>query len=174
MNAPNASTPPGAALAAGITLGIVLLIAGFIVLGAMLGLAPLYAGFLLLWYFGSIDVLEEGALPALAVGAIGGTLTAWGLQAGVATWGAAGALPALVVILVAIFCQLRGVLPIAINRAYMLYVTVMAAPLLQAGERFDRVLAVIAVATLYFGGIVYVAKRLIAARAGRTALADGS
>ena len=67
----------GIGLAAGVTLGVVLLIVGFIVLGAMFGLVPLYAGFLLLWYFGNIDLLEEGALPALAVGAVAGTLIAW-------------------------------------------------------------------------------------------------
>jgi hypothetical protein len=156
----------GIGLAAGVTLGVVLLIVGFIVLGAMFGLVPLYAGFLLLWYFGSIDLLEEGALPALAVGAVAGTLIAWGLQAGVAAWGPAGALPGVAVIVVAIFCQLRGILPLAINRATMLYVTVLAAPLLQTGERFDQVLIVVALATVYFGGIVVGAKRLIAARAG--------
>ena len=151
-------------LAAGVTLGVVLLIIGFLALGAAFGLVPLYAGFLLLWYFGSIDVLETGALPALAVGAAGGTLTAWLLQYGVVTWGAGGALPAVGVIVIAIFLQLRGILTLAINRAYMLYVTVMAAPLLQQHEAFDRVLLVVALATVYFGGIVWIGRKLLAAR----------
>lgn len=153
-------------LAAGITLGVVMLIIGFLALGAALGLAPLYAGFLLLWYFGSIDMLETGALPALAVGATCGALTAWLLQYGVVAWGPVGALPAVGVIVVAIFLQLRGHLAIAINRAFMLYVTVLAAPLLQQQEAFDRVLLTIVVATVYFGGIVWIGRRLMAGRQG--------
>lgn len=141
----------GAALVTG---GIVALIAGYIGIGAALGLVPLYGGFLLLWYFGAIDALDTGLLPAVALGAAGGTLTAWLLQFGLATWGAAGTLPGLAVIVMAVFLQLLGKLPIVINRAFMLYLTVMAAPLLQMHERFDRVLLAIAVATVYFGGVV--------------------
>lgn len=155
---------PTKAQVAGITLGVIVLVIGFLVIGAWLSLAPLYAGFLLLWYFGSIDMLDTKALPALAIGAIAGTLTAWLLQAGVAQAGAIGAVPALVVIVAAIFCQLVGWLPIAINRAYMLYVTVMAAPLLQRHERFEHVLPAIAVATIYFGGAVLLGRRVLAAR----------
>jgi hypothetical protein len=164
-------TPPamGVGTAAIVTAGVVLLIAGFVVIGGVLGLVPLYAGFLLLWYFGSIDVLEPGALPAIAVGAVAGSLTAWGLQAGVAEWGAVGALPALGVIVAAVFCQLLGLFPIAINRAYTLYVTVLAGPLLQMNERFDHVIIVIAVATVYFGGIVLIGRRLMASRQPRAA-----
>lgn len=154
----------GVGTAALVTSGVVLLIIGFLALGAALGLGPLYAGFLLLWYFGSIDVLETGALPSLALGAIAGTAIAWLLQHGVATWGAAGAIPALVIIIVAIFLQLLGKLPLAINRATMLYITVMAAPLLQQHERFEKVLAVIALATVYFGGIVWLGRWFAARR----------
>jgi hypothetical protein len=154
----------GIGMAAMVTLGVVLLIVGFIALGGLFGLVPLYAGFLLLWYFGSIDVLETGALPALVVGGVCGTLTAWLLQYGLATWGPMGTLPAVAVIIVAIFVQLLGRLPIAINRAYMLYVTVLAAPLIQTHERFDKVLLVIALATVYFGGIVLIGRKVMAKR----------
>ena len=159
-----APAPMRMGLAAGVTFGVVLLVIGFLALGAALGLVPLYAGFLLLWYFASIDMLEPNALPALAAGAVGGALTAWLLQQGVLAWGPGGALPAVAVIIIAIFLQLRGVLPIMINRAYMLYVTVMAAPLLQQHEAFDRVLMTIAAATVYFGGIVWLGRRFLAKR----------
>lgn len=154
------------AQAAGITLGVVTLIAGFLVLGAALELAPLYAGFLLLWYFGNIDMLDSKALPALLVGALAGAATAWLLQAGIGQAGVMGAIPALLVIVAAIFSQLLGWLPLVINRAYMLYVTVLAAPLLQQHERFDRVLLTIVVATVYFGGVVLAGRRIVAMRGG--------
>lgn len=168
MSTPDATPAAHAAMplgtAAVVTFGLVLVIAGYIALGSALGLVPLYAGFLLVWYFGAIDLLEPGALPAVAVGALCGTGTAYLLQQGLALYGPAGTLPVLALIVLALFCQLVGWLPLAINRAYMLYLTVMAAPLLQAQEDFVPVFAAIVVATIYFGGIALIARRLSAAR----------
>lgn len=151
--------------AAVVTGGVVLLIAGFIALGFLFGLTPLYAGFLLLWYWGSVDMVEGKALAPLLVGACGGTATAWLLQYGAVHGGLAGVAPVLGLIVAAIYCQLRGWLPLLINRPYMLYLTVMAAPLLQAGESFGHVMAAITLATLYFGSIVAAGRAIVARRA---------
>ena len=151
--------------AAMVTGGVVALIAGFIALGFLLGLTPLYAGFLLLWYWGSVDMVEGKALLPLLVGACGGTATAWLLQYGAVQGGLAGVAPVLGLIVAAIYCQLRGWLPLLINRPYMLYLTVMAAPLLQAGESFAHVMTAIVAATLYFGGIVSAGRLVMARRA---------
>lgn len=165
-----AAAAPMAKGAAAIVLVVaVLLLGGFVALGALLGLTSLYAGFLLLWYFSSIDVLEPGALPPLAIGALCGTATAWLMQIAVATWGATGAVPVLGLILAALYCQLVGWLPLAVNRAYMLYLTVMAAPLMQAREDFAATCLVIAVATAYFGGLAIVA-RIVATRRAAAAM----
>lgn len=164
------SDEPAPAMAGGmaalITGGVVLLIAGFIALGLLLGLTPLYAGFLLLWYWGSVDMVEGKALLALLVGACGGTATAWLLQYGAVEGGLAGVAPVLGLIVAAIYCQLRCWLPLFINRPYMLYLTVMAAPLLQADESFAHVMAAIVAATLYFGGIVMAGRMVMARRSG--------
>lgn len=162
MSDETASAMPGGK-AAMITGGVVLLIVGFIALGFLLGLTPLYAGFLLLWYWGSVDMIEGKALAPLLVGACGGTATAWLLQYGAVHGGLVGALPVLGLIVAAIYAQLRGWLPLLINRPYMLYLTVMAAPLLQAGESFGHAMASIIAATLYFGGVV-TAGRIVMAR----------
>ena len=61
--------------AAIVTAGVVALIAGFIALGLLFGLTPLYAGFLLLWYWGSVDMIDGKALAPLLVGACAGTAT---------------------------------------------------------------------------------------------------
>ncbi|UKK84121.1 hypothetical protein L7H23_16360 [Sphingopyxis sp. BSN-002] len=167
------SDKPAPAMASGqaavVTGGVVLLIAGFIAFGLLLGLTPLYAGFLLLWYWGSVDMVEGKALAPLLVGACGGTATAWLLQYGAVQGGLAGAAPVLGLIVAAIYCQLRGWLPLLINRPYMLYLTVMAAPLLQAGESFAHVMAAIALATLYFGGIVTAGRMVMARRSAVSA-----
>lgn len=168
-DAGGAAPAMGGGMAAIVTGGVVLLIAGFIALGLVLGLTPLYAGFLLLWYWGSIDGVEGGALAPLLVGAIGGTATAWLLQYGAVQGGLIGVLAVLALIVAAIYAQLRGWLPLLINRPYMLYLTVMAAPLLQAGESFAHVMAAIVAATLYFGGIVTAGRLVMARRAAASA-----
>ncbi|WP_428685455.1 hypothetical protein [Sphingopyxis sp.] len=168
MSDETTSAMPGGK-AAMVTGGVVLLIAGFIVLGFAFGLTPLYAGFLLLWYWGNVDMVEGRALLPLLVGACGGTATAWLLQYGAVHGGLAGVAPVLGLIVAAIYAQLRGWLPLLINRPYMLYLTVMAAPLLQAGESFAHVMAAIVAATLYFGGIVTAGRMVMARRSAALA-----
>lgn len=153
-------------MAALVTLGLVAVIAGFVAIGIAAGIAPLYAGFLILWYFGSVDNLETKSLPALFVGALAGLGTSWLIQYGATHWGATGALPGLIIIIIAIFFQLAGWLPLVINRAFMLYVTVLGAATLQLHEDFGQVAIAIVAGTLYFGGIVFLGKLVAAKRAG--------
>lgn len=75
-------------MAALVTLGLIVVIAGFVAIGIAAGIAPLYAGFLILWYFGSVDNLETKSLPALFVGALAGLGTSWLIQYGAGHWGA--------------------------------------------------------------------------------------
>jgi hypothetical protein len=167
--APHAVVAMPAGQAAVVTLGLVILLAGFIVIGSLLGLAPLYAGFLLLWFFGSVDALDLAALPALAAGAVAGTGTAWLLQAWGPAYDGAVALAVLMLIIVAVFLNLMGRLPLLLNRAYFLYLTIMAAPVLQLQERFAQVVLTIVAATVYFGGIVLIGKKLGERRAATAA-----
>lgn len=154
----------GGGMALIVAVGIVALIAGFITLGFLLGLVPVYAGLLLLWYWGSVDMIESKALAPLVVGACGGTALAWLLQYGAVRGELAVVVAALVLIVVAIYFQLRGWLPLLINRPFMLYLTVMCAPLLQAGESFPQAVIAIGAATLYFGGIVLAGRAVMARR----------
>lgn len=154
----------GGGMALIVTVGIVALIAGFITLGFLLGLVPVYAGLLLLWYWGSVDMIESKALAPLVVGALGGTALAWLLQYGAVQGELAVVVAALILIVVAIYFQLRGWLPLLINRPFMLYLTVMCAPLLQAGESFPQAMIAIGAATLYFGGVVLAGRAVMARR----------
>lgn len=166
LNGGTAARPPmRAGMAALVTLGLVAAVAGFLMLGGALGLTPLYGGFLLLWYFGSVDAFDVPALPALAIGGACGTATAWLLQYAVIHHGLPGALSVLALIIVAVFISVMRWLPLVINHAYMLYLTVMAAPLVQANEHFGDVMLTVALATVYFGVIAYVGRRIIARRA---------
>jgi hypothetical protein len=172
VNSPTETPVAGAApvlpigMAVLVTLGLLAVIGGYIAIGVAAGIAPLYAGFLILWYFGSVDNLESKSLPALFLGALAGLATSWLVQYGAGHWGTFGALPGLAIIIVAIVFQLAGWLPLVINRAYMLYVTVMGAVTLQLHEDFGQVALAIVAGTLYFGGIVYLGKLVMAKRAG--------
>ena len=56
--------------AAIITLGVIVVIAGFVALGAWLHVTPLYAGFLLLWAWSALHELSLKALPGALIGAL--------------------------------------------------------------------------------------------------------
>ncbi|MGQ5702225.1 hypothetical protein ACUJ46_09270 [Sandaracinobacteroides sp. A072] len=154
--------PTGTAIV--VTLGIAVLIAGFVALATWFGLTPLYAGFLLIWYWGAIDELNPSTVVPLIIGAVGGTALAWLLQHAATNWGPTGLVPVLLLILAAIFCQLKGWLTFLVNRPFMLYLTVMAAPLLQANESFPHVMAAIAAGSVYFFGIVLLGRKIMTAR----------
>lgn len=144
-----------------LVVAVILAIAGFVALGHALALSPLYAGFLLLWYWATVDKLDFQAAPATIAGAIGGAATAWALQFATQTGSTAGIIMILAMIVVALFVQIMNYLPVLINSAYMLFLTVACAPLIQGGERFEQVAAVILLSAVYFGGLIWVGTRLL-------------
>lgn len=168
-NSTTAAPPPSTGMAAAITLAAIILIAGFIALGTALHLQPLYAGFTLLWFWTSVDASDLKKLPAAVIGALAGTGVAYMVQTGAATGNAGLALAALGIIIVALFLLIAQRLPLIFNPSFMLFVTVMNAPLIQAGENFQNVFASIALATLYFGGIFFIGSRIMAGRAASAA-----
>ncbi|MCW1383129.1 hypothetical protein OLX02_09865 [Novosphingobium sp. KCTC 2891] len=166
-----AHAPPSTGLAAGITLAAIILIAGFIALGTALHLQPLYAGFTLLWFWTTVDMSDLKKLPAAVIGALAGTATSYMVQIGASTGNTALVIAALAIIIIALFMVIAQRMALVFNASYMLFVTVMNAPLIQQGENFQNVFASIALATLYFGGIFYIGSRIMAGRAAQAASA---
>lgn len=70
-----------------------------------------------------------------------------------------GALAVLGLIAVALLVHIMNWLPIAINAAYMLFLTVTTAPLLQGGEDFPSVVMAVLVGCAYFGALAFAAAR---------------
>ncbi len=164
-----AAPPPSAGIAAAITLAVVILIAGFIALGTALHLQPLYAGFTLLWFWSTVDMSDLKKLPAAVIGALAGTGTSYIVQIGASTGNTGLVVAALLIIVLALFLLIAQRMPLIFNPSYMLFVTVMNAPLIQAGENFLNVFASIALSALYFGGIFLIGTRVMAGRAARAA-----
>jgi hypothetical protein len=151
--------PLGLALA--ITAGVIVAVAGFVALGAWLHVGALYAGFLLLWVWSTLDNLALKALPAALAGALTGAALSFLLQTGTA----AGSMPlvvlALALMIVAVFLVVAKRAAGVCNASTMLFITVLNAPLLQAGEDFRMVIAGIALGAVWFGMIAWLIVRVV-------------
>jgi hypothetical protein len=145
---------------------VIVAIVGFVALGYALALSPLYAGFLLLWYWATVDKLDFKAAPATIAGTIGGAATAWALQLATQAESTTGIVVILALIVVALFMQVMNYLPFLFNSAFMLFLTVACAPLIQGGERFEQVAAVILLSAVYFGALIWVGTHFLSGAAG--------
>ena len=159
-SSPQAAVPPDNKPGYPVVVLVILAVFGFIVLEAVLGLTTGYAGLLFFWYWGTAGKAELGTMLPTLIGALGGTATAWLLQYFAESHNNTGLIIVLLFIVVAIAIQVLDRLPILFNPPFMLFLTVLAAPLLQMHENFGRIVASILLAVLYFGGIVLVVTRL--------------
>jgi hypothetical protein len=171
-----AATPaatPSLALAGQIIIAIVIAIAVWIALGTFVfHIRSFFASFLFLWYWGVIDKMNFAALPSTILGALIGAALAWILVVLTAHFGGAGTAIAVLVIVAAIFAQIMGWAPIAFNGATTLFLTVMTAPQIMGGVNFAEVDAAILLGAVYFAGGMYIAQRIIGARAQSKARLD--
>lgn len=157
--------PPPLKIALMIWVGVIAALAAFIVIGTMLGLEPLYAGFTLLWFWANVDKMSFAVAPATIVGAIGGTATAWALQWATVHGMPAVAIAALVVLAFGLLMTILQRMSLLFNASYMLFVTVLCAPLLQKGEDFTQVTEAILLGAVWFGGLVWIVGKVFAGKA---------
>ena len=143
-----------------ITIGVIVAIAGFVALGAFLHVGPLYAGFLLLFVWSALDNLAMKALPAALLGALSGAGLSFLLQTGAAAASPALIVLALALMILALFLVVAGRAALVCNQSTMLFITVLNAPLLQAGEDFRGVAVAIALSAVWFGTIAWAVGRL--------------
>ncbi len=159
-----ASVRPGLRNGSLIFLVVVVAIVGLTALAtAGFGLKSLFAAFLFAWYWANVEAMRFDRLPAALVGALVGVGLAWLLQVLPALHGQAGGLLALLAILVALFVQIQNWLPTLCNVSTMLFLTVMAAPVLVEKTDFLDVALSILLGAGFFAGLVRVGQ-MIAAR----------
>lgn len=165
--ATGAATPPAvsAGMAAIVTAVIVAALVGFIALGSAVGIGALYGGFLLLWYWSTVDKLEMKAAPGTIIGALAGIATAWLLQYAAVSGQSALTMVGLAWIVVALFLSIVNWVPMLVNPAFMLFLTIGAAPLLLAGESYPGVIGGMALAIVYFGVLATIVRAVMARRA---------
>lgn len=158
-----AATPPQVPLgqAAIITLGVIVVVAGFVALGAWLHVTPLYAGFLLLWAWSALHELSLKALPGALIGALTGAGLSFTLQTGTAMGSPQLIVLALLLMIVAVFLVVAGRAALFCNQSTMLFITVLNAPVIQAGENFRQVIVAIALGAVWFGVVAWVISRFV-------------
>lgn len=152
--AAHAAMTPGKGLL--VLAGIVVVVGAFIALNHALGIAEFWVAFLFLLYWSSYEHMSFAALPRCIVGALVGLLYGFMLQTLPVAMGPAGGAVFLVAILVLIYCQVMGWLPIAVNMMTMLFLTVVTIPTLQGTANFGVLLAALALGVAYFVGLLAV------------------
>lgn len=164
-----ATTTPAEAPPPGPLAGLAILAIAIVVIAAWFAIAlqfmadtSLVGGFLLLWYWASYEKLEIGRLPASLTGAVVGIGLAWLLVWAATNYGAVGLGGALGLLLLALYLDIIKAVPLAINAATMLFLTVAAAPLVQLHVNWgDLVLSTVA-GGLFFAAVIEGLKRLAA------------
>ena len=114
----------------------------------------------------AVEQADMKQWPQSVLGAFVGLGLAWQSHWLPAQFGTPGLIAGLVVIVVALYIQIVNWVPIAINRSAMLFLTVLAAPILL--EKLDplEMAKAIGLGALYFGAIVKVLTMLSAPKTG--------
>jgi hypothetical protein len=160
-----ADAKPSALKALGLLMATVLLIGGYIVLGAFLGNTELYAGFtfLLCWM-----VIEHGKLerlPHSIVGAAVGLALGYAMQMLLAgPLGTTGGYVFGALVLVVLYCQFMGWLRLLVNMTTMTFLLVVTIPHVQAHADFRNTAVGLALGVVYFGLILGIFARVSAKR----------
>ncbi len=162
QSAPPPGTPPVLPLMTALVTTIValVLIVGFVVIGAVVHVAPVYAGFLLLWYWTSVTHSDLRALAPAVVGGLTGAALSYLLQTGAAHGNVPLIIGALVLMVVALFLVIAGRMPLFCNASTMLYVTVFNAEVIQKGEDFRQVIIATVLGMIWFGVTIGLLSRL--------------
>lgn len=160
--------------AAGITLAVVVVIAAYLAACMTLGIVEYWAGFLFLTQWGLMEQCKVDRLPHSIGGAIVGTLIALTPSQLPALLGPVpGTVVMLAIILWSIYAMIMGWLPMIINAATMIFLTVVTIPEIVKGATPIGIFEGLAAGIVAFGGLgligAAVAKR---SAAGETAAAS--
>lgn len=162
MPTPVPGTPPVLPLMTALVMTVigVVLIAGFVVIGAVTHVVPVYAGLLLLWYWTSVTHSDLRALAPAVIGGVTGAGMSYMLQTGAAMANVPMIVGALLLMTVALFLVISGRLPMLCNASTMLYVTVFNAPALQKAEDMRQVIVATVLGMVWFGVTIGLLGRL--------------
>jgi hypothetical protein len=153
-----APPPPGKIAGLAITLIVVVLLVIWMAI-ALMGLkiadTTLVGGFMFLWYWANNEQLQFGRLVPALIGSLSGIGIAWFLVYGAAHFGGPGMLAAVGLLILALYLDITKAVPMVINTATMLFVTLAAAPLIQQHVDWVQLVISTVVGGLFFAGAIY-------------------
>ncbi|MBS0482863.1 MAG: hypothetical protein JSR96_12100 [Proteobacteria bacterium] len=159
----SAAPPPGPMAGVVITAIVVVLIIAWIAIGLQfMAVTSLVGGFLFLWYWANNEQLEIRRLPPALIGAVVGIGIGWFMLYAATKFGGAGLAAGVGVLVLALYLDVIKAVPMVVNTATMLYVTIAAAPLVQLHVNWTELVLSTVIGGLFFGGAVEGLKRLTA------------
>ena len=148
----------------GVLLGVIVGVAALVAIGMALELSALYGGFLFVLYWTGLCHADTTKFVPSVIGSLGGLTLAYALKSLPLMMGPAGMALALALVLLAIYAIIMGWVPMLVNNAFMLFLTVGTIPALQEGVTLSQMARAVVVAAIYVGLLVLVGKKLAAGK----------
>jgi hypothetical protein len=154
--APVPTPMQGLFILAGVIVGVVI----YLGLSYFLQIASPYAGFLLLLYWGGLKASAPAEFPAAFLGALGGVLLSYLLWALPLAIGSAGLVVVLLLITFAVYALVMGWLPLVVNNAMMLLLTVGTIGVIQEKADFAGMSASVLLGGALAGLMLFVGRMM--------------
>ena len=148
--------------ALGLLVAVAVVIVIYVMLFGMLGNLEFYAGFLFLACWTLIDQGKMARLPHAVCGSAVGLALGYGMHVLMTTMGAAGGNVFGIIVLVVVYCQIIGWLPLFINATTMMFLSVVTIPHIQEHGDFTNMAIALGIGVVYFGLILGIASRMSA------------
>lgn len=146
--------------------GVVVAVAALIGIATALQLSALYAGFLFALYWTGLCHADMDQFVSSVVGSLGGLALAYALSALPLELGSGlGMALALGLVLLAIYALIMGWVPVLVNYAFMLFLTVGSIPELHGEATLGAMALAVAVAAIYLWLLVTFGKKLASRQA---------
>ena len=165
---------PSPLVGLGIMVAIGIVVVGYNYLNAALGLTEIWAGFLFITMWMATGEVEAFSFVRSAVGSLIGVGLALGLVILPQLYGTAGMTVAFALIVVAVYLLVIQRAQIIANFSTMVFLTICAAPQIQAHIELVGVLKATALGIVFFGALLFTQKKvteMLAARKTGAALA---
>lgn len=142
-------------------LGIIILgVAVYIGLASVLGMTSFYGGFLFIFYWTAIKHADLKEYWPCVVGGLTGLGLAWALHNLPLQFGTVGLVAALVGVLFVIYASIIGWVPLFVNMATMLFLTVGTIPALQGADEFRGFVLSVVYGAALIGVVMFAVARL--------------
>lgn len=170
---PESATPaPGPMIAIIVVVALIPLIGALMFLATQIGVIDfLFAGFLFILYWAGIKAMAPHEFAPALVGSLGGLGMAYLLHALPLMFGIAGAVVAGLAVALSIYLIVRQQVPMLINNAFMLLLTVGTSFAFAADLHFGAAAAAILLAAAYTGGLVLIGRAVASRNSKATASA---